>query len=239
MLLATISTTLHDDKMVFTETITIEARAPFNFDLTAHIFSSGDKQIRNYTNGQFIQILKVNDKLTLVKLTSIGTVDIPKISVELKSTSPITLEDKRKVEETVKFIFNLNFDLCSFYNDIKSDSTMAQIAHQLYGLKSPTTPTVFEALVDSIIEQQISIKVAHALEERLIKKFGETLTLDGETFYAYPTPINIARISIREIQNCGLSERKAQYLQGAAQLIVDGKLDLEDLKKQRSPEKII
>ena len=51
---------------------------------------------------------------------------------------------------------------------------------------------MFEALVDSIVEQQISIKVAHTLEERMIKKFGEALTLDGETYYAYPTPQNIA-----------------------------------------------
>jgi DNA-3-methyladenine glycosylase II len=37
---------------------------------------------------------------------------------------------------------------------------MRQIAQQLYGLKNPTTPTVFEALLDSIVEQQISLKVA-------------------------------------------------------------------------------
>ena len=76
--------------------------------------------------------------------------------------------------------------------NLKTMPRMTQIAQQLYGLKNPTTPTVFEALVDSIVEQQISIKVAHALEERIIKKFGEALTLDGETYYAYPTPQNIA-----------------------------------------------
>ncbi len=48
----------------------------------------------------------------------------------------------------------------------------------LRGLKSPGTPTVFEALVDSIIEQQISIKVAWVLENRLIKAFGDPLEID-------------------------------------------------------------
>ena len=114
---------------------------------------------------------------------------------------------------------------------------MTQIAQQLYGLKNPTTPTVFEALVDSIVEQQISIKVAHAMEERLVKKFGETLTLNGETYYAYPTPQNITSASIEEIRNCGLSQRKAEYIQEAAKLIVNGKLDLEHLKPTRTPRK--
>ena len=225
--------------MTFTEIFTLHALAPFNFDLTAQIFGSGDKQIRTYSNGQFTQVLKLNGKLSLVKLASVGTVEQPKITVELKSKSPVTLQDKQKAEEAVKFIFNLNFDLGSFYSEVKNDCTMTQIVQHLYGLKNPTTPTVFEALVDSIVEQQISIKVAHALEERLVKKFGENFTLNDETYYAYPTPQNIASVSVEEIQDCGLSQRKAQYIQQTAELIVHGKLDLEHLKTLQNPEEII
>ena len=127
-------------KMTFTETSTVEALAPFNFDLTAQIFSSGDKQIRTYSNGQFTQVLKLNGKLTMVKLASTGTVEQPKITVELKSNSPITLQDKQKAEEAVKFIFNLDFDLCSFYSEVKNDCTMTQIAQQLVWIKEPDNP---------------------------------------------------------------------------------------------------
>ncbi len=63
---------------------------------------------------------------------------------------------------------------------------MSQIAKQLYGLKNPTTPTVFESLVDSIIEQQISIKVAIALEEKLIKKFGDRLKIERQNLLCVP-----------------------------------------------------
>ena len=226
-------------KMAFTETFKIEAVAPFNFDLTAQIFQSGDKQIRSYSNGQFTQVLKLNGKLTIVKLASTGTVEQPKIIVELKSNNPITLQDKQKAKEAVKFIFNLDFDLQSFYEDIKNDQTMQQITRQLYGLKNPTTPTVFEALADSIVEQQISIKVAQIIEVKLAKKFGETLTLNGDSYYAYPTPQSMACASIEEIRNCGLSQRKAEYIREAAKLIAEGKLDLEHLKNNKTPEQII
>ena len=224
--------------MAFTETFKIEAVAPFNFDLTAQIFQSGDKQIRTYANGQFTQVLKLNGKLTIVKLASKGTIEQPKITVELKSNSPITLQDRQKAEEAVKFIFNLDFDLSAFYIEVKNEQTMYHITQQLYGLKNPTTATVYEALVDSIVEQQISIKVAHTIEERLIKKFGEILTLDDESFYAYPTPQNIVCASLEGIRNCGLSQRKAEYIQEAAKLIVNGKLDLEQLKScKEAPRK--
>jgi DNA-3-methyladenine glycosylase II len=225
--------------MTFTETVQLQALAPFNFDLSAQIFSSGDTEIRSYANGEFHQVLRLDDDLVLVKLTSKGTIQQPRIAVELTSNNPLTSQDKQTAEKTIRFIFDLDFNLCSFYKDVENDSAMHQIAQQLYGLKNPTTQTVFESLVDSIVEQQISIKVAHTIEQRLTKKFGETLTIDDNTYFAYPTPQNIAAASISEIQQVGLSMRKAEYIHGAAQLIVDGKLDLERLKNNGNPEQII
>ena len=116
---------------------------------------------------------------------------------------------------------------------------MHKLAQQLYGLKNPTTPTVFESLVDSIVEQQISIKVAVTLEHRLAKKFGEHIDIDGETYFAFPTPQSIAAATVAEVQQVGLSLRKAEYIQNAAKLIAEGKLDLEKLKNNPNPEQII
>jgi DNA-3-methyladenine glycosylase II len=225
--------------MTYTETFTIGEFAPLNFDLTAQIFRNGDKQIRTYQDGVFSQVLKLNGQLALVKVTSIGTIEQPELAVELKANNLLTLEDKRKAQETIKFMFNLDFDLNLFYKEIKGDYAMSRIAKLLYGLKSPTTPTVFEALVDSIVEQQISIAVAIALEEKLVKKLGERLTVDGETYFAFPTPQTHASSSVEEIQQVGLSRRKAEYIREAAQLIVAGKLDLEGLKSQESGEEIV
>jgi DNA-3-methyladenine glycosylase II len=116
---------------------------------------------------------------------------------------------------------------------------MAQLTRKLRGLKIPTTPTVFEALVDSIVEQQISLKVANSLENRIIKKFGESLDLDGATYFAYPTPQQLASVSIEELRQCGLSIRKGEYIKEASMLIADGKLNLEKLKNHESSEQII
>jgi len=225
--------------MTFTETFLVRALAPFNFDLCAQIFSPGDPEIRSYSNGEFHQVLRLNDNLVFIKLVSEGTTEKPVISVELKSVQPISRRDIQTSREAVNFIFNLDFDLCSFYKDVENDSAMHKIAQQLYGLKNPTTPTVFESLVDSIVEQQISIKVAHTIEQRLVKKFGETLVIDGITYFSYPRPENIANASIEEVQQVGLSQRKAEYIHGASQLIANGKSDLEQMKNEKDAEHII
>ena len=225
--------------MTFTETLAIQPVGPFDFDLTAQIFQRGDEKIRTFQGGVFTQVINVNNKLALVSLTSTGTVSQPQIAVEVKSNHPFTSLDKCSVLEMVSYVFNLNLNLCNFYQAIKNDATMKRITQQLYGLRNPTTPKVFESLVDSIIEQQISILVAIVLEEKLTKKFGERLELDGKSYFAFPTPHSLARRSVEEIQNIGLSRRKAEYVLGVANEIVSGKLNLEVMRNYSSAEKII
>jgi DNA-3-methyladenine glycosylase II len=225
--------------MIYTEKIVVAALPPFSFDLSSEIFSNGDRQIRRSENGRFRQVIRVNGKLFLATVEAAGTVDKPKVHVELKSDSEITAEDKKTASEAVNALFSLDVDLKPFYETVKNDQVMAAVTRKLWGLKSPTTSTVFEALVDAIVEQQISIKVAHTIEARITKKFGAVLDLEGDVYYVHPTPQRLAAVSTEELRQCGLSFRKAEYIKGAATLIAEGKLDLENFRSYESSEQII
>ncbi len=63
--------------------------------------------------------------------------------------------------------------------------------------------------------------------------------LNGKIYFAFPTPKNLASASVDEIQQIGLSRRKAEYIHEVAELIVAGKLDLERLKNLEDAEEII
>jgi DNA-3-methyladenine glycosylase II len=225
--------------LIFAEKLEIVALQPFSFDLSAEIFANGDRQLRSYEKGRFRQVIRANGKLILATVESVGTVDKPKLSAELNSDRELTQEDKKKAEEAIRVLFNLNFDLAPFYEETKSDKVMAHLTQKLWGLKSPTTQTVFEALLDSIVEQQISLKVANSMEKKLIKKFGDALDLEGKVYYAYPTPQRMALASVEELRQCGLSQRKAEYITSASMLILEGKLDLEKLKNYENADEII
>ena len=68
---------------------------PFDFDLTARIFSHGDKQIQTYSDGEYSRVLRIGDKLLLASVRSVGTVDEPKLSVKLRSGAEISKVDAR------------------------------------------------------------------------------------------------------------------------------------------------
>ncbi len=225
--------------MTFIETQTINPLAPFDLGLSAQVFVEGDPKVRGFQNGCFSQVINADGKLVLAKLCSIGQPDTPKLMLELCSKDALTAKETEKVTRMISYLFSLNMPLRPFYDKVKTDPVMSQITKKLYGFKFPTTPTVFEALVDAIVEQQISIKVARAIEERLAVKFGETLSVNDENYFAFPTPKILAEAGADKIRLVGLSQRKAEYIHGVAKLIIDGKLDLENLKDHESAEQII
>src|SRR3990170_4791624 len=221
------------------EKLFLTALPPFNFDLSAQIFANGDPQVRRYEKSVFRQVIRIGNKLALVSVESVGTVENPRLSLEIKADHKLTEADKENAEKTVSYLFNLEFDLTSFYEEARNDAVMASLTRKLFGLKSPTTQFVFEALVDSIVEQQISLKVANTFERRIIKKWGDALRLGDEVFYAYPTPKSLAAATQQELRAVGLSERKAEYIRNVASSLATGKLNLEKLKTRKNADEIV
>lgn len=226
-------------EMNMPQTLNLKCVPPYDFDLSMRLFSGGDKQIRRYEEGKFWQAIRVEGKIVLATLKATGTVDIPEVSAELESDQEISVEDRRKCRQLLSFLLGADFDLQPFYREAKKDKTMMRIVQKLRGLKVPSTVTVFEALVDSIVEQQISLNVAHVLQVNLIKKYGDPLDLETGVYYAYPTPQKLALAEIKDLRKCGLSTRKAEYIRNVSETIVEGKLDVENFKRHTDVSKIV
>lgn len=87
------------------------------------------------------------------------------------------------------------------------------------GLKHDRTGTHFDAVVRSIVYQQLSGKAAATIHGRLLALYG------GRN----PTPRELARTSVEKLRAVGLSGRKTEYLQDLAQRSAARSLPIEDL----------
>jgi DNA-3-methyladenine glycosylase II len=219
--------------------LTLKCVPPFDFDLSLRLFSGGDKQIRKYEECKFWQVVRIDGKLVLVTLEALGTVDKPEVSVKLESDQPLSAGDEQRIIALVSTLVGAEFDLEPFYTDAKKDRILTDIVHRLRGLKIPSAVTVFEALTDSIIEQQISLNVARVLQINLIRTFGDHLSLDTGVYYSYPTPQKLASTSIEQIRKCGLSTRKAEYIKNISRMVAEEKLNLEAFKWYKGVNRII
>jgi DNA-3-methyladenine glycosylase II len=217
----------------------IRPMSPYDFELSAHIFSEGDHQIRAFDSGRFWQLLRTGDSLVHVSIASGGTAESPLLAVEMMSTEELGKEDKASIIGQVRAMLSLDLDIMPFYEQVSADPVLMKLAVSLRGLKPPKTPSVFEALIDSIIEQQISLNVAHTLQNRLVRKFGRSLEFDGMTFFKFPSPEELAHLTADDLRAIGISWRKAEYVRDVSKMIVEGSLDLESLEVKVETEGIL
>lgn len=103
----------------------------------------------------------------------------------------------------------------------------------------------FESLASGIISQQVSGAAAKAIKGRFIALFDHDAAAEATTTTAskrFPTPSQVAATSVEKLRTAGLSQRKAEYLQGLAQKFVDGELSaswLADASYEEVLERLI
>lgn len=85
----------------------------------------------------------------------------------------------------------------------------------------------FESLVSGILSQQVSGAAAKAIKARFIALFDPTVSADATTTTdtkKFPTPSQVAAVTLEKLRTAGLSQRKAEYIQGLAQKFSSGEL---------------
>jgi DNA-3-methyladenine glycosylase II len=97
----------------------------------------------------------------------------------------------------------------------------------LVGVPEWRTPTVFEALVKTIIEQQIAWVTALRAQKWLVEWAGGRIDYDDTPFYAFPTPARLASASLDDLKPLKITFKRMQLLIDIAQQIDSGALDLE------------
>jgi len=210
--------------------------APFDFDLTLGSYASFSPPLPEavdlYAPGLFQRVLRVpGGGLHLLVARPAGSVERPEIAVTIwpQPAGP----DARALLRQIEWMMSGELDLAAFYKIARlRDPVMAGVTSQLHGLRPPRTPEPFEAVVIAITEQLTSIKTAGTLRARLVARFGERLMLDGQTFYAFPTPASLASADPAEIRRVGFLTTKAVSIVEVARRVVDGTLDLGGLATQ-------
>lgn len=95
------------------------------------------------------------------------------------------------------------------------------------GLAEQVDP--FEALVSSIISQQVSGAAAKSIKARFVALFDDGGDDAAATGRFFPHPSQVAATPIEKLRTAGLSQRKAEYLQGLGEKFTSGELTAQML----------
>ncbi len=206
----------------------IRAKAPFKLDLTLQRYRLfGDDAAHAYVNGVYHRVIVISGRLWVYALREGGSPHEPIIQVQLFGGCP-QAQHRIAVESELQRSLSLDIELDPFYRWASADPILAELIARWYGMRPPRAPALFEALVTAISAQQVNLAFATVTRSRLIRRYGHAITLDGRTFYAFPTPEDLADAPLQELRDMQFSWRKAEYIVNLARLAATGELRLEE-----------
>lgn len=161
-----------------------------------------------------VEISAENDKILMVRLLG-----------DLKNHT-------RLEEAVVSYIrewFDLDTNLVPFYELAKTDLLLSEPVSKFYGLRIIGIPDLFEAMVWGILGQQINLTFAYTLKRRFVEQFGKSVDWDGKKHWIFPSPEEIAGLSVDDLADLKMTIKKSEYLIGVAQMLANKELTKEML----------
>lgn len=181
-------------------------------------------------DGAFRRVIHVGDVLALVEITSLGTAAAPELAARVLTAGGAL--DHTLLAAKLRRVLNLDADLAPFYAVAAREPVLAETVQHLYGLHTLQADSLLEALLLTMIEQQIALKMAQAAERWLLAWGGESLTYEGTTYYAFPTPQRLAVATVADLTPLKITFGRMQRMIDLAQSMVSGAFDLEALRDQ-------
>jgi DNA-3-methyladenine glycosylase II len=219
------------------ENFTLSVVPPFRLDYTIWALRRRKKNIIDRWDGrQYSRIFVINNEPVKISIVQENSTNNLELSIFLKgkqASSGQTMDDIRLL---VQKMLGFDSDLQPFYALLDTDEVIGELVHQFAGVKPPRFPTLFEALVNSIACQQVTLDVGILMLNRLAGKFGLAFDDEGAPLYAFPRPEDLVIASQEEIKELGFSAQKARAIKELAKGVVSNKINLAELEKTANQE---
>lgn len=211
-------------KSVWQENISING--PYNFDEVIRR-QAFDPLHSLSLDERWVKVpLLIDDKPVVVKVQANGTTEQPSFIVT--GSEKVNNE---KVIETLTELFQWNAPLDEVYYHFQT-TTLKELFNEHFGAPLVLEFDPYGCLLKCIIHQQLNMAFAHTLSTRFVHTFG----YEVEGVWFYPRPETVARLKVEQLRELQFSGRKAEYVIGIGESIVEGQLDLEKIKQLTDEE---
>ncbi len=210
---------------------TVSPVPPYDFELTAGQPNySREQQFKTeeYIDGCYIRLLDLGDTVALARVRSVGPVDQPELSVELTGDD-ITDSDVEQAARQITWLLGCDQDLRPFYDAVTGDPVLADVVNDFYGYHNTRSASVYEALVQAVLGQQIATNVSRIIRGLLVENYGVRATILDREWYAFPRAESLAMAEVDDLRQLKLSYRKAEYIQGIARAALESGDNLDGI----------
>lgn len=210
----------------------LKAIPPFRLDLTVWALRRMPHNSIDRWNGNVYTRAFVLDQTPIkVEVYQQGTITRPVLSVLVSSRKVISDVDmKSEISSRLEKMLGIRMDVREFYALTAGDRRLKPLTDQFLGVKPPRFQTVFEALVNAVACQQLSLNVGITLLNRLTEKYGKAFVQNGKTIHAFPEPEDLGRATHADLRKLGFSHQKGEAILEVTRDILEKKVNVESLE---------
>jgi DNA-3-methyladenine glycosylase II len=205
---------------------------PYRLDLTVSVLRRLSTNLVDVLTpeGTYLRALEDAERPMLVRVSS-----------QQRGALLVTLEGESRRHlralETVRRMLGTDRTLREFDRGAARIPWLRPLALRMRGVKPPRYPTLWEACVNAIVFQQVSIHAASAILRRYVVALGSPFELhNGPALHAFPDAEVTLRANDDVLRAAGLSTNKIAALRRVAESLVSGALDERMLEERSSVE---
>ncbi|HVA49891.1 MAG TPA: AlkA N-terminal domain-containing protein [Pirellulales bacterium] len=200
---------------------------PFRLDFTVWALRRRKENAVDRWDGEtYRRVLTLADKAVVVAVRQVRPPQRPRIEVQV-SGAAANDSTKSAVTAALERLLGLRTDLSEFYRFAKSDPRLDRLATRFRGMKPPRFLTLFEALVNAIACQQVTLSLGIQLLNKVAAHYA--LSIDGGSTFAFPRPEDLVDRRPDDFRRLGFSRQKGRAMIELARSIASGESDLEAL----------
>jgi DNA-3-methyladenine glycosylase II len=224
----------------FPTTYTLTPVPPYRFAyFRQRVENSSNRYLYSISDNKLSRAVMIDNQPVLVHVreeASEANPAAPQIHLELQgATTPAMAEQTVNVWRNM---LSVDRPLLPFYQQMQEDPIMRGIIENLYGLHLLVESGPFEAMIQSIVGQQVNLTFAENLKRALVELCGQKIKVDGEAHFAFPSPEAVARLNYEDLRPLKYSQRKAEYVIDFARAVASGTYDLTTLNTMSNEEAI-
>ena len=200
---------------------------PFRLDLTVWALRRRSENLVDQWDGSTYRRVLIQSAPAEVAVNQEGTAESPVLHVTITG-SRLPRGSASKFAEVLQKTFGLCIPLDEFYKFAAREKNLKALAERFRGVKPPRFPSLYEALVNGVSCQQLSLTVGIILQNRLAQNYGLPFSRNGDIFYSFALPERVARSNVPKLRQLGFSRQKAEAL-----LDLSGKIAGEQINLQQ------
>lgn len=163
--------------------------------------------------------------------------DTEKPEFYLECAEELSKDEIAEANRQLSRILGTELDLRPLYDKAARDPVLMPLLSELYGLKRMARASLFEDIINRIIQMRLSHKpTAKKMAYRVREAYGTHLYHKGVLIPAWPRPLQLATADPAQIRKMGPTLKKGEYLTGLAQDILAGTLDMHWLDLDADPD---